>query len=114
MIDGLTGWVTHAIAAGGAWALGLVMLLENLFPPIPSEAVLPLAGFLVDDGSLDLGTALAASTTGSVLGAMCLYSLGRWGGRPVLYRWHRILRVDETQLDRADAWFDRHGPRLVF
>lgn len=107
-------WITDALSTGGAWALGLIMLIENLFPPIPSEAVLPLAGFLVVQGTLDLPTVLATSTAGSLVGALCLYALGRWGGRPVLYRWHRVLRVDERQLDRADAWFDRHGSQLVF
>jgi membrane protein DedA with SNARE-associated domain len=114
VVDALIPWVTRVLTAGGGWALGAVMLAENLFPPIPSEAVLPLAGFLVAQGTLDLPTALGMSTAGSLIGAFVLYALGRWGGRPVLYRWHRVLRVDERQLDRADAWFDRYGPRLVF
>ncbi|MBD0324246.1 MAG: DedA family protein [Aldersonia sp.] len=90
------------------------MLTENLFPPIPSEAVLPLAGFLVEEGEMSLLPALTASTAGSVIGALLLYSIGRWGGRPVLLRWRRVLRLSEEQLDRADAWFDHHGPKLVF
>jgi len=114
VVDALIPWVTRVLTAGGGWALGAVMLVENVFPPIPSEAVLPLAGFLVAQGTLDLPSALLMSTAGSLLGALFLYALGRWGGRPVLYRWHRVLRVDERQLDRADAWFDRYGPWLVF
>jgi membrane protein DedA with SNARE-associated domain len=114
MFDNLTPWVTDALRAGGGGALALVMLGENLFPPIPSEAVLPLAGFLVAQGTLTLPVALALSTAGSVVGALILYAIGRWGGRPVIYRWRRFLRLDEEQLDRADAWFDRRGPQLVF
>lgn len=110
----LTSWLTDALREGGGWALGAAMLGENLFPPIPSEAVLPLAGFLVAQGTLGLPMALAMSTAGSLLGALSLYAVGRWGGRPMLYRWHRVLRLDEPQLDRADAWFDRHGPGLIF
>ena len=114
LLDGLTKWVTDTVTAGGPLALGLAMLLENLFPPIPSEAVLPLAGFLIQRGSMSFVPALGASTAGSVIGALLLYAIGRWGGRPVLMRWRRVLRVTEEQLDRADAWFDQHGPKLVF
>lgn len=113
-INGAVGWMTTAVEAGGLWALAGFMLAENLFPPIPSEGVLPLAGFVVNRGGLLFVPALAAATLGSVVGALLLYALGRWGGRPVLLRWHRVLRVDEAQLDRADEWFDTHGPKLVF
>ena len=111
---GLSQWVTETVSSGGYWALLGVMLVENLFPPIPSEAVLPLAGFLIDRGSMTFVPALSAATAGSVIGALLLYALGRWGGRPVLLRWGRVLRLDEAQLDRADDWFDTHGPKLVF
>lgn len=107
-------WVADTLTAGGGWALAAIMLVENVFPPIPSEAVLPLAGFLVDEGSLSLVEALTMSTTGSVTGALLLYAVGRWGGRPLLYRWRGVLRLSEEELDRADAWFDTHGPKLVF
>ena len=111
---GMSQWITETVSTGGVWALLGVMLVENLFPPIPSEAVLPLAGFLIDRGSMTFLPALSAATAGSVIGAGLLYALGRWGGRPVLLRWGRVLRLDEAQLDRADDWFDTHGPKLVF
>ena len=107
-------WVTDAVRTGGAVALTLVMLAENLFPPIPSEAVLPLAGYLVGRGDLNAVTALAASTLGSVVGALILYAIGRYGGRAVLLRYGHILRMTEADLDKADDWFDRHGPKIVF
>lgn len=103
-----------AVSAGGAAVLALVMLAENVFPPIPSEAVLPLAGVAVHDGRLSLLAALGAATTGSVAGACVLYAAGRFGGRPLLYRYRWLLRLDAAALERADAWFDRHGPPLVF
>lgn len=113
-INSAVDWMTAAVEAGGLWALAGFMLAENLFPPIPSEGVLPLAGFVVNRGGLLFIPALVAATLGSLVGALLLYALGRWGGRPVLLRWHRVLRVDEVQLDRADHWFDTHGPKLVF
>lgn len=114
MFDTLTQWVEGALTAGGSFALGAVMFLENVFPPIPSELVLPYAGFLVGRGTISWFEALLSSTVGSVLGAVVLYALGRYGGRPVILRYRRLLRFSERDLDRADAWFDRHGPKIVF
>ena len=113
-MEALTRMITDAVSAGGGWALAAVMFAENIFPPIPSEAILPLAGYLVSQGTMSFLVAITLSTLGSVTGAWVLYAIGRWGGRPVLYRWHRVLRVNEAQLDRADAWFDKRGPKLVF
>jgi MYXO-CTERM domain-containing protein len=114
LIDQLAGAAAAAVGSGGGAALALVMLAENVFPPIPSEAVLPVAGYAVAAGQMHLATALLAATTGSVAGALVLYAAGRFGGRPLLYRYRWLLRLDEAQLDRADAWFDRRGPALVF
>jgi membrane protein DedA with SNARE-associated domain len=109
----MTGWVEDAVEAGGAPVLTLVMFLENVFPPIPSELVLPLAGFMVAQGTLHPLTALLAATLGSVLGAVVLYEIGRRGGRPLVLRYGRVLRVSEDRLDRADRWMDRHGTKVV-
>jgi membrane protein DedA with SNARE-associated domain len=81
-------------------------------PPIPSEAILPLAGFLVGTGQLVFPIALAAATLGAVANALIVYTLARWGGRPLLVR-YRVLRVNERRLDRIDQWFARHGQYLV-
>jgi len=95
--------------------LGLVVLMfaENVFPPIPSEAVLPLAGYLVAQGELTAVGVLAASTLGSVAGSVFLYELARHGGRPFILRYGRLLRVGPGELDRAEAWFTRRGPLVV-
>ena len=106
-------WVTDVLAALGYVGLALLLVAENLFPPIPSEVVLPLAGFLVGRGDLSLWGALVASTTGSVLGAVALYGLGRWGGRRLVLRYGSWLRVDEDGLDRAEGWFRHYGDVLV-
>jgi len=109
----VAGWIEDFIDQGGYAALGALILLENLFPPIPSEAVLPLAGFFVERGTLDFIPALLFATAGSVVGAMVLYAIGRVGGRPVLKRWGPKVRLDEQTLDRADDWFDKHGQKIV-
>ena len=93
--------------------LALLILFENLFPPITSELLLPLAGSRVASGDFDYLPAVLAATIGSVVGALVLYALGRFGGRRLLLRHGRVLRLDERRLDRADDWFDAHGPKLV-
>lgn len=112
-MSGLVDDLLAAVEAGGAGALVLVMLVENLFPPIPSEAVLPLAGFVVERGQMTFAVAVGAATAGSVAGALLLYAAGRYGGRPLLVRHRWLLRLDEAALDRGDRWFDRHGVALV-
>ena len=107
------GWVLDVIAALGYVGLALLLIAENLFPPIPSEVVLPLAGFLVGRGDLVFWQALLAATFGSVAGALILYALGRYGGRKLVLRYGRFLHVDEERLDRADGWFRRYGDWVV-
>ena len=109
----MTEWAQEVLIAHGVGMLVLLILLENVFPPIPSEVILPLAGFLVFEGQMSFAEALVAATVGSVSGAVILYALGRHGGRPLLLRYGRVLRLDERRLDRADEWFDRHGPKIV-
>jgi membrane protein DedA with SNARE-associated domain len=106
-------WVLDVIGALGYLGLALLLIAENLFPPIPSEVVLPLAGFLVGRGELNLWGALIAATFGSVAGAVVLYGLGRWGGRRLVLRYGKWLRVDEEGLRRAEGWFGRYGDWIV-
>ena len=89
------------------------MAVEHIFPPIPSELVLPLAGFEVGRGNLSLIGALAASTAGSLIGATLLYALARKGGRPLVLKLRRVLRVGEEDLDRAEQRFRRHSAWMV-
>ena len=110
----MTEWAQEVLIAHGVAMLVLLILLENVFPPIPSEVILPLAGFLVFEGQMTFVEAMVAATLGSVSGAVILYALGRHGGRPLLLRYGQVLRLDERRLDRADDWFDRHGPKIVF
>ncbi len=113
MLGDIGGWVRDVIESWGVFGLVFLLFLENLFPPIPSELILPLAGFLIGSGELGWAEALAASTTGSLLGAYALYGLGRWGGRPFILRFGRLLHVTERDLDRAEAWFDRFGSVVI-
>ena len=109
----MTDWVQDVLGGGSYLVLFALVALENLFPPIPSEVILPFAGALVEDGGMTYPLAVAAATAGSVAGAIVLYAIGRFGGRPLLYRFSRVLRVSERDLDRADAWFDKRGWWIV-
>ena len=113
LLENIAQWVSDVLSALGYVGLALLLVAENLFPPIPSEVVLPFAGFLVGRGELSLWGALVAATTGSVLGAVVLYGLGRWGGRRFVLRYGWLLRVDEDRLDRAEGWFRHYGDVLV-
>lgn len=73
-------WITNAIADLGYAAIALLMLAEAFFPPISEEAVMPLAGFTLAQGELNLGFVILAGTVGSMLGALIWYSPGRWVG----------------------------------
>ncbi len=97
----------------GYAGLALLLLAETVFPPIPSEAVLPLAGYFVERGEFGLLAVLATSTAGSVTGAMLLYEAARHGGRPFALRFLHRARIDPARLDEAERWFARRGPLVV-
>lgn len=97
----------------GYAGLALLMLAETVFPPIPSEAVLPLAGYLVERGDFNYVLVLLTSTAGSVLGAMLLYEAARRGGRPFAERFLRFAHLQPEKLDDAESWFARRGALIV-
>lgn len=113
MLSDLTGWARDAVVVAGLAGIFLAMVVENVFPPIPSELVLPLAGYEAARGSLTLPGSIAAATLGSLVGALVLYVLGRQGGRPAVARWGKVLRVTERELALADGWFARFGTWVV-
>ncbi|MRX51314.1 DedA family protein [Paracoccus sp. S-4012] len=114
MID----WIANLIAQIGPLGVALLMFLENVFPPIPSELIMPLAGFNAAQGTMSLPVVILAGTAGSLAGATLWYLLGRAVGaeriRRLAARHGRWLTVSPGDVDRASAWFDRHGGKAVF
>lgn len=111
---GLTGWATDLVERFGGPGAGAAIALENLFPPLPSEVVLPLTGFAAGRGVLSLASALFWTTLGSVVGALALYGIGVRLGRERLYAlWARIPLVRVSDLERTEAWFSRHGTKAI-
>ncbi|GAA4592614.1 membrane protein DedA with SNARE-associated domain [Actinoplanes octamycinicus] len=113
-LSGLAGWVASVIETLGEVGVGLLVALENLIPPIPSEIVLSMAGYLAGEGRVNLVLVWVAATLGALLGALLLYWLGRGLGEERLRRWlDRIPLVDLDDLDKADRWFERHARAAV-
>lgn len=108
-------WVISIMEALGAVGVGVAVFLENVFPPIPSEVVLPLAGFTTTQGDLNVWVALVWSVIGSVSGAFLLYGLGRSIGAARLRQiadW--MWLVDATDVDKSLSWFEKYGKYSVF
>lgn len=116
-IDSIVEWVTNLMEAIGGPGIFLAVVLENIFPPIPSELVLPLAGFTAATPGAPYGVVAAVlwATSGSLVGALLLYWLGRAFGAARL-RWiaDRMPLVDAHDVDDAIEWFDRHGSAAIF
>ena len=110
-------WITDAVVAGGYAGIVLMMLAENVFPPIPSELIMPLAGFVAAQGQLNPVLVVLAGTLGSVLGALPWYYAGLWLGEQRVCafaaRHGRWLTLGEKEIGQAMRWFERHGRLAV-
>jgi len=111
-------WMIELIERGGYLGIVALMFLENLFPPIPSELIMPSAGFQASQGSMSLAGVMLSGTAGSLCGALFWYAVGRYAGENRLKRWAsrhgRWLTLTPEDVDRADDWFDRHNAAAVF
>lgn len=117
MLEGLSNWVIEVVETLGYAGVALLVLVENLFPPIPSEIVLTLAGFVASRGDATLTGMIASATAGSLGGALILYGGAAWFGserlRAIVIRYQRWLRITERDMDRAEAMFDRWSSMAV-
>jgi len=111
-------WILQIMESGGYLGIFLLMILENIFPPIPSEVVIPLAGFAAARGDLNIIGVIIATTLGGLIGCIPWYLLGRLYGirrlRKISSKYGRILTLSAEDVDEAQAWFNRHGHLAVF
>jgi membrane protein DedA with SNARE-associated domain len=111
-------WITRVITQFGYTGVVLLTFLENLFPPIPSELIIPLAGFVAANGELQLWAVIAAGSAGTLAGAWLWYEVGRSVGERRLRQWiarhGKWLTLGPTEIDRSQDWFRRHGGAAVF
>ncbi|MEV0785989.1 DedA family protein [Streptomyces sp. NPDC050423] len=113
--DGIAGWAADLVDKMGGPGAGLAIALENLFPPLPGEVILPLTGFAAGQGVISLASALFWTTLGSVVGAAVLYWVGMLFGRERMYAiWGKLPLVKTSDLERTEAWFGKHGTKAVF
>jgi membrane protein DedA with SNARE-associated domain len=112
---GITGWLLDLVNQLGAVGVGLSILLETVIPPIPSEAVLGLAGVLIRSGDMNAVAVVLFATLGSITGALFFYFVGRaLGPRRSRAFLDRLPLVETEDVDKTFAWFERHGRSAVF
>lgn len=114
LIDPLLQWVSDAIAGWGYLGIIAMMAIESANIPLPSEAIMPAAGILVQQHRLNLHLAALAGAVGCLAGSIPSYLLGRYGGRPFLQQYGRWLLLKEHDLDLAESWVQKYGNGTFF
>jgi len=105
---------TRMMEATGYAGVFLLMVAESMVLPVPSEAVMPFAGFLVAEGSMSAAGAVGLATLGSLVGSLLSYAIGRFGGRPFIAKYGKMLLLDASDLERTDGFFRRRGAITIF
>lgn len=117
-MDQMSEWVLGIMAKFGYFGIIFAMFAENVFPPIPSEIIMPAAGFAASKGDLSIILVILSGTLGAVLGALPLYYLGRTLDEPRLVafteKYGKYVFVKPADITDANAWFDKHGKMAVF
>ena len=110
-------WITNTMNSLGYVGIGLLMFLENLFPPIPSELIMPLAGFTVAQGKMEFAPVVMAGVVGTVLGALPWYYAGKLLGekrlKSLANRYGKWLGISAKDIDKSKTWFNKHGNTAV-
>jgi len=114
VIDPIVTWCTHLIGNWGLPAVFVLMLLESACIPIPSEAIMPFAGFAVSQGHMSLAGIVLAGVAGNLCGSWVSYGVGYRGGRPFVERYGRYVLLRIHHLELAERFFARYGPITVF
>lgn len=114
----MDNWLLDIMNDYGYIGVMLLIALENVFPPIPSEVILTFGGFLTTTSDLTVFGVVVSATIGSVLGALILYFVGLQLDverlEKIVNRWGKVLRLTKEDIHKADAWFDKYGPWTVF
>jgi membrane protein DedA with SNARE-associated domain len=106
--------ITRLIATGGYGGVAFLMMLESMVAPVPSEAVMPFAGFLIYDGKFTFPAVIFFATLGSIMGSLISYYAGAWGGRPFVRKFGKYLLLDEHHLELTERFFSKYGDKTIF
>ncbi|RJO59848.1 DedA family protein [Candidatus Parcubacteria bacterium] len=115
---GLTEFIVHyatlIIEKTSYFGMGILMVMESMVFPVPSEGVMPFAGFLWYDGKLNFWLIVLASTVGSIIGSLISYFIGKYGGRPFVKKFGRYFLLNEHHLDQTENFFQKYGQKTIF
>jgi membrane protein DedA with SNARE-associated domain len=114
ILQTLSDFIISVIEQSGYAGVFVGMTLESVGLPIPSEVIMPFAGYVVWEGGLTLIGVTLAGTLGCLAGSLIAYYIGLWGGRPLLERYGKYVLISKRELDLADRWFGKYGDRAVF
>ncbi len=114
ILEAVSNFIITAIEQLGYAGVFVAMLLESAGAPLPSEVIMPFAGYVAWEGRLTLIGVTVAGTLGCLAGSLVLYFVGAYGGRPLLERYGKYALIRKSELDRADRWFEAHGEITVF
>ena len=107
-------WVVELMSSWGYFGLFVLMILESMIFPIPSEAVMPFAGFLVADGKFNFILVAIVSALASLVGSLISYYLGLYGGRRFLYKFGKYFLIEESHIEWTEKWFREKGEKTIF
>jgi membrane protein DedA with SNARE-associated domain len=113
-VNRIGDWATTFVQNYGLLAIFITMVLESAFVPIPSEVVVPLGGVLAAQGHVALWQVVVVATVANLVGSLIIYAIGYYGGRRLVVRYGRYVRLKEHHLATADSWFERRGALAVF
>ena len=114
ILQGLINWIESVITALGPWGIALLMAIESCNIPLPSEAILPFAGYLVSKGVFSIHTAAIYGAIGCVMGSLPSYYLGYFGGRKFIEKYGKYFLISKHDLEIADKWVDKYGDWSFF
>src|ERR1700684_2502574 len=109
VISALASWIVEVISAAGYFGVVLLMAIGSACLPLPSEVIMPFAGYLVSIGQFSLIGVATAGALGCNVGSTLAYYIAAYGGRPVLERWGEYVLISPAELNRADEFFLRYG-----